>query len=345
MSMDQLHRLTTSQDGAEAWAYEPAGDTWGWANCGLVADGGEALLIDTAYTPQLTEQMMARFAEEAPDAELKATVFSHSNGDHCWGAQAIAAAHPDVDFIATERSAWSMCREPGPEQVQALIRDSDPTSPMGRYMRANWPFDFADITLVQPTTTFTGRHELTVGNTPVELIEVGPAHSHGDLIVHLPEQRIVFAGDVLFTGHHPVVWSGPIGNIIGALDLIRSLDPAVIVPGHGPISEGPNRWQALDDMTAYLEALHSHAAASSAVGRTPVEAAESLTVPLFARGWLHPERTTIAMTAAYRSFGSVVGPPDMVALVDACARFTGTEAPLRLPAARIASDASPAARA
>ena len=60
--------------------------------------------------------------------------------------------------------------------------------------------------------TFTGRKTLQVGEKTVELIDVGPAHTRGDLIVFVPEDRVVFVGDLLFTGAHAVVWSGPVSR-------------------------------------------------------------------------------------------------------------------------------------
>jgi cyclase len=62
---------------------------------------------------------------------------------------------------------------------------------------------------------------------------LGPAHTKGDLLVHLPKERVVFTGDILFVGSHPIVWEGPISNWIAACDRILALDPAVVVPGLG----------------------------------------------------------------------------------------------------------------
>jgi len=63
---------------------------------------------------------------------------------------------------------------------------------------------------------------------------VGPAHSPGDLIVHVPDERVVFAGDLVFVGVTPIMWVGPVENWIAGLDRIIGLEPRLIVPGHGP---------------------------------------------------------------------------------------------------------------
>ena len=68
------------------------------------------------------------------------------------------------------------------------------------------------------------------------LIDVGPAHTSGDLIVHLPDSRIVFAGDILFHGMTPVLWDGSSRNWIKACERILDLKVETVLPGHGPVT-------------------------------------------------------------------------------------------------------------
>ena len=98
-------------------------------------------------------------------------------------------------------------------------------------------FDIGSVQLTLPTQTFGGQLDLKVGNRRVELIEVGPAHTKGDVVALLPVERVVFTGDILFIGSHPVIWEGPISNWIAACDRLLSLDVDVIVPGHGPLTD------------------------------------------------------------------------------------------------------------
>lgn len=83
--------------------------------------------------------------------------------------------------------------------------------------------------------TFEGRRRLTLGGTRLELIEVGPAYGPGDLLVWLPRERVLFAGDVALAGRMPVVADfSDTQGWIRAFEVMRRLDPAVVVPGHGP---------------------------------------------------------------------------------------------------------------
>src|SRR3546814_11165556 len=98
-------------------------------------------------------------------------------------------------------------------------------------------FELAGIVHPPVTDTFVGEFELSVGNKRVRLVDVGPAHTASDVLVHVPEDRVVYTGDILFNGGHPAIWAGPVGTWIKAFDTILDWNVAVIVPGHGPIRE------------------------------------------------------------------------------------------------------------
>src|SRR5262249_49372389 len=99
------------------------------------------------------------------------------------------------------------------------------------------PFDFAGVTLKLPTRTFHDRLSLKVGDQDVHLIEVGPAHTKGDTLVHVPGRKTIYTGDILFIGGTPIIWAGPVSNWIKACDLMLAMDIDVVVPGHGPITD------------------------------------------------------------------------------------------------------------
>jgi glyoxylase-like metal-dependent hydrolase (beta-lactamase superfamily II) len=98
-------------------------------------------------------------------------------------------------------------------------------------------YDFRGITPTPPSLTFDRKLELDIGGRRVELIEVGPAHTPGDLIVHVPDSKTVFAADLMFVGVTPIVWVGPVENWLAGLDRITSLAPTTVVPGHGPVTD------------------------------------------------------------------------------------------------------------
>src|SRR5205807_27798 len=139
------------------------------------------------------------------------------------------------------------------------------------------------IRVTPPTRTFDGALELDVGGRQVELIEVGPAHTPGDLIVHVPDARVVFAGDLMFVAVTPIMWVGPVENWLAGLDRIIELEPRVVIPGHGPLTD----LDGVRDLKRYWEFV----APAARDGRTAAEILRSLPQE-FAR-WDNPERLAV----------------------------------------------------
>src|SRR5262249_9328357 len=116
-----------------------------------------------------------------------------------------------------------------------------------------------------------------------------------DVIVHLPEQRVVFTGDILFRLCTPIGWEGTYANWCAALDRIVALDPEVIVPGHGPLCglEGPR------ELKAYLGYVLAESKGFFAAGLTALDAAKRIDPGPYA-GWTEPERILFNVERAYR---------------------------------------------
>lgn len=98
------------------------------------------------------------------------------------------------------------------------------------------PFDFSGIELTPPTETFRGQLTLKVDDKTVELIEVGPVHSLGDALIHVPDEKVVYTDEILLTKGTPIVWYGPVVRWIEACNRVLEMDVETVVAGHGPIS-------------------------------------------------------------------------------------------------------------
>ncbi|HET6836220.1 MAG TPA: MBL fold metallo-hydrolase [Acidimicrobiales bacterium] len=184
---------------------------WGRSNAGLIAsaDGDTSLLVDTLFDLELTADMLTALRQATPAAERITTVVNtHANGDHCYGNALVAGA----EIVASEASAAEMAELP-PSVLAAFIRAAPDLGDTGTFLLDIFgAFHFEGIELVAPTRTFTGQLDLRAGDRPVRLIEVGPAHTAGDVIVHVPDAGVVFTGDIVFHGGHPIVWAGPVTN-------------------------------------------------------------------------------------------------------------------------------------
>src|SRR4030088_95622 len=98
-------------------------------------------------------------------------------------------------------------------------------------------FDFSGIKLRNADKTYADRLSITVGGREIEVLNLGPAHTAADSVVHVPDAGVLVAGDLLFVGTTPVVWAGPIANWVAACDTMIALDAPTVIPGHGPITD------------------------------------------------------------------------------------------------------------
>lgn len=299
-------------DGLHLWAPGYAG-TWGFANCLLIVSGEEAALVDTPYDRAMAEALIGAAETVLPGA-VRTIVNTHVNGDHTFGN----GCFPDAEIIATKASAEHLCHEPSPQQMHFLTHQTPADQPLGWYARRHFGrYRYEGVESVPPTVTFSGRYELTVGDIAAELIEVGPAHSAGDLVVHFPDRGVVCAGDVLFAGDHPVHWNGPLGSVIAACETILAWEPEVVVPGHGAVMSRED----VQCYVTYLRELEALIRARHVGGLSADEAAADILAGGFYDHLGLPERVVILTAVEYRHLDGDTGEPDLVALAARAAEW------------------------
>ena len=330
------HELREVADGV--FAYLQKGG-WGFSNAGLVRGGGTSLLVDTLYDLRLTAQMLEEMRRATSGAPIDTLVNTHANGDHCWGNQLVGGAK-----IVSSRAAAEEMLELSPKLMKTLVDASRVVAGsraplktalglLGRLgvRRASamadaaafvvdcfGAFDFGDITLTLPTATFEGRLDIDVGGTRVELVQVGPAHTKGDVIVHLPAQRVAFTGDILFIGSHPIVWQGPVSNWVAACNRLLALDVDVIVPGHGPVTTKAG----VEQTKAYWEELIAAVRAGRESGASPDDVAAELHRKGHL-GWTEGSRVAVNVDTIWRELAGDRTHPDPFALMAKMARLEG----------------------
>jgi len=261
----------------------------GTSNSGLLNRGG-GLVVDTFWDLPHTRQMIDTYAR-VWKAPARRVVNTHRNGDHCWGNQLF----PDAEIIGHRLCAAEFGKE-RPEFMQTLRNSGSSSDPaLAAFARRLADWDFAGIELRPPQTLVDERLTIDLDGIQAHLIYVGPAHTSGDLIVHLPAERIVFTGDILFRLCTPIGWEGTYDRWIAALDRIVALAPDVVVPGHGPVCglEGPR------EMKAYLQYVRAESKRLFDRGLSAVDAAKRIDLGPYA-GWTEPERIVFQVERAYR---------------------------------------------
>ncbi len=259
------------QDGV--FAYIQPDGSWGWSNAGLIVGQGTSLLVDTLFDLNLTQEMLDAMKPITASSPIDTLVNTHANGDHCFGNELV----PDrAEIYATVAAAEEMTEVP-PARLQGMKQSEDPElSEFANY--AFGDFDFGPINGRMPDRTFTGRLELEVGGRPVEVVDLGPAHTQSDSIVHVPDARTVFTGDLVFVKGTPIAWAGPVTNWMTACERICALDVDTVVPGHGPLTDK----EGVRAVGAYFEHVLAEAKKRQEAGMDPVEAAFDIDLGPFA---------------------------------------------------------------
>ena len=295
------------ETGNGIYAYLQPDGGWGWSNAGLIADAGESLLVDTLFDAVLTREMLDVMADASGiTAEMIDTVVNtHANGDHTHGNGLCTKA----ESIASESSAKEM-EAFTPQMMQQFMDSAGALGEAGDYLKEVFgAFDFSQVAEKLPTKTFRDELNLNVGAKSVRLLEVGPAHTRGDVLVYVPEDKTIFTGDILFIEGTPLMWAGPVANWVRACDQIIELAPDVIVPGHGPLTDVAG----VEKVKAYLQYITGEARARFDAGLSVREAALDIALGDYDR-WIDAERIAINVDTLYREFSGKTGSTDTLAM-------------------------------
>ena len=304
--------------GNNIYCYLQPDGGWGWSNAGLIADGDESLIVDTLFDEDLTLEMLDSMKSAEPKGmkNIRALINSHSNGDHCNGNNCVDTE----EVISSEATLEEMSHE-SPEMMAALLKQAPEMGTLGKYfLECFGSFNFEGVTKRLPNTTFTGETQRQVGDKIVELIEVGPAHTNGDVLVHVPSDKVVFTGDILFIEGHPILWAGPVKNWINACDRIISMEVDFVVPGHGPVTD--NRGvKAVRDYLVYIDTESRKRFES---GLNALEAAKEIDLDLFST-WGDGERIAVNVNSLYREYKGEEKREEITLLFQQMAELSGID--------------------
>jgi glyoxylase-like metal-dependent hydrolase (beta-lactamase superfamily II) len=305
--------------GNEVYAWMVPNGSWGESNAGLLIGNGESLLIDTLWDLKYTRAMLDAMGPLVQKNSIKVVINTHADGDHWWGNELLVNAD-----IVSSKAACDEMKHIKPVSMILLGRILGKLlSFFGAKKVGHWfqnmilPYDFKEVTPTFPTRTFEGELVLTVGGRKVNLIQVGPAHTQGDVIVHVPDARTIFCGDIVFFGSTPVMWAGPVENLFAALHVILDMDVDIIVPGHGPVTDKSGVRQVL----SYWEYVSDEAQKRFKAGMPPGKAAYDIVLSdEFSKqpfaGWNSPERMMSNLHTLYRHFKGRTDSPGIPVLLN-----------------------------
>ena len=197
-----------------AYAYTAEGDP----NTGIVIGDDSVMVIDTQATPVMAADVIRRI-REVTDKPIKWVVLSHYHAVRVLGASAYKPEH-----IVASQDTLELIKERG---------EQDKASEIGRFPRLFRNVESVPPGLTWPTITFTGRMTLWLGKLEVQLIQLGRGHTKGDTVVWLPQDRVLFSGDLVEFDATPYAGDAYFQDWPKTLDNIAALKPRALVPGRG----------------------------------------------------------------------------------------------------------------
>jgi glyoxylase-like metal-dependent hydrolase (beta-lactamase superfamily II) len=219
------------------------------ANAGVVIGGEGILVVDTLVSAGEARKFIADI-RKVTGKPVRYVVNTHCHLDHAFGNSefrklgAVIIAHTDCKAY--------------------LERHGDETlKNIGQYGLT--PEQMQGTEVAYPDMVFSDRLGMDLGGVKVELIYAGPSHVDGSVLVYLPDEKVLFAGDVLFTDFHPFLGEGDLAGWQKALDYIEDLEVEKIVPGHGPLSTKKD----VRDMEEYLRVFDGLARELSSASSDP----------------------------------------------------------------------------
>lgn len=260
------------------FAYVQIDGSWMLNNTGLIANpDGSNLMVDTTSTEKRNRALLAVISGRTGDVQPTALINTHHHGDHTFGNWLLPASTPIVGHI--------LCRE---DTIAAgLIAAQAFPGP-----------DYGRIEIRPADVLFNDQLTMYLGDREIQLIHVGPAHTRSDVLVWLPELKVLFSGDIVFNGGQPFLLEGSLAGYPKALEAIRGLEPEIVVPGHGPVCRGEEIPQVLDALKGYAAWVGELARDGHAAGKTPLEVALNTDQGEYAR-WQEGERLVGNLHRAY----------------------------------------------
>lgn len=202
------------------------------ANAGIIIGKDGIVVVDTLISAKAAKRFI-RDIRAVSRKPIKYVVNTHYHLDHAFGNSEFVKLGAVI--IAQENDKKAM-ENSGEETLKNI----------GIYGLT--PEDMQGTALAYPVLTYGDKMEIDLGGQKIELIHARYSHTAGDTLVYLPDKKLLFAGDVLFTGYHPFLGEGNIEEWAKELDDIKLMDVEQIIPGHGPLSGKKD----LDDMKAYI---------------------------------------------------------------------------------------------
>ncbi len=231
-----------------AYAYTAEGDP----NTGIVVGDDAVMVIDTQATPVMAQDVIRRI-REVTDKPIRYVVLSHYHAVRVLGASAYGAGH-----VIASRDTYDLIVERG---------EADMRSEIGRFPRLFRAVESVPG-LTWPTLVFERRLTLWLGKLQVEIMQLGRGHTKGDTVVWLPQDRVLFSGDLVEYDATPYTGDAYLADWPATLDAVAALGAEKLVPGRGAALRTAEEVRAgLDGTRAFVTAMFESVRRGAAAGK------------------------------------------------------------------------------
>ncbi|HTY93567.1 MAG TPA: MBL fold metallo-hydrolase [Steroidobacteraceae bacterium] len=265
----------------------PGQSNFSVSNFGIVAGPQSLLAIDAGGGPQHARNFIA--AAKVLGKPFDRIIITHEHPDHIVGLTQFPAG---IEIVSQEATR------------EQMVKMGQPATPAYWATNPAWG-NARDVNrVILPTVTFTDRMSVFYGDTRVDFVWPGRAHTSGDVLIRVPQARVVFLGDIGFFGVTPLNGSGFVADWIKVCDrLLADPDAQTLVPGHGPVGGKAE----LKDMRDYLALLLREGRRSFDAGVSAGRAAAQLDLGHYAT-WTDADRVATNMARLYSEFRGTIGP-------------------------------------
>ena len=266
--------------GTNAYAYLQEGGGMCVSNAGLIVGPESCIVIDALFAPSMTRALQAEI-KRVTDKPVRLLVNSHHHIDHTLGN----ALFPEAQIVS-HVNARSEQRRSG----LAMLERLKPIIP-------DLVAETEGVDMRLPDVTFEGTLTLNLGDREVRLQHLGRGHTVGDIVVMLPDEGIMYGGDLAFHRVTPLAFEGHIGDWLAVCYRIKDRTPKTIVPGHGPVGD----LKEFGRMSGYLTTIRSQAKACFDEGKSEEQALPEIDIGEYA-SWTEPERLAANVARLYQEF-------------------------------------------
>ena len=262
------------------FAYVHSGVGWDICNSGFIVEEDGVMVIDAMMVASLVDPYIKEI-RKVTDKPIRYVVNTHHHVDHSFGNQF---------YLPAEVVSHRGCRE------AMLTRGADINM-----LSERWPQyreDWLKTQLTPATVTYEDKMIVHMGDRVIELLHPGPAHTYGDTMVYLPQEKVLFSGDVAFHYLTPLARDGHVSNWIKITNgILNHLDVTTLMPGHGPVSDK----EAVGKTLKYLRLVKRTSRLHFDRGSSAEETCRAIRLGEYA-DWVEPERILINVNRLFQEF-------------------------------------------